>query len=81
MCENCFNKEIESFPSEEAWLEFDLELTKKLVSQKMKHAEFNHDGKRDKDDGEYFYECNSCHQKWKLRDTDYAMRGYFLKVK
>lgn len=81
MCENCFNKEIDSFSTEEGWLKFDLELTKKLGNQKMKHMKFNPDGARDKDDGEYIYECNFCHQKWKLKDPDHSFRGYFLKIK
>ncbi|WP_186755661.1 hypothetical protein [Echinicola salinicaeni] len=81
MCENCFKNEIDSFPTEESWIRFDLELTKKLGTQKIKHVQFKPDGVRDKDDGEYIYQCNSCHQKWKLKDPDYSFRGYFLKMK
>jgi len=81
MCNNCFETEYNSFPSEKEWLDFDLELTKKLGSNKMKNLDFKHDGKRDKDDGEYIYECLTCKQKWKLKDPDYSFRGYFLKTK
>lgn len=80
MCDNCFTIEYNSFLSEKEWLEFDLELTKKLGSNNLKNFEFNRDGKRDKDDGEYIYECMSCKQKWKLKDPDYSFRGYFLKT-
>jgi hypothetical protein len=79
MCNFCFEIEIESFQSEKDWLEFDLLLTKKLGNGIMKNIKFVHDGKRDKDDGEYIYVCLKCGQKWKLRDPDYSFRGYFLK--
>lgn len=81
MCDNCFEKEYNSFSSEKEWLDFDLELTKKLSSNNLINLEFNRDGKRHKDDGEYIYECNACKQKWRLKDPDYAFRGYFLKTK
>lgn len=80
MCSNCFETEYNSFPSEKEWLEFDLQLTRKLGSNKMKNLEFKRDGKRDKDDGKYIYECLTCKQKWKLKDPDYSFRGYFLKT-
>lgn len=79
MCKDCFNNEIKSFPSENEWPEFDLSLTKKLVSGKMKNIDFINDGKREKNDGEHVYVCQSCSQKWKLKDPDYSFRGYFLK--
>lgn len=81
MCYDCFDKEYTSFPSEKEWLEFDLDLTQKLGSNKMKNLEFKRDGIRDKDDGEYTYECLTCKQKWKLKDQDYSFKGYFLKIK
>ncbi len=80
MCNNCFIKEYSSFPTEKDWLDFDLELTKKLGNGEMRYTEFKADGKRDKDDGEYFYECLTCGQIWKMKDPDYSFRGYFLKV-
>lgn len=79
MCSDCFEQEIPSFPTENSWLEFDLELTKKLGSSKMQKTDFKPDGKRDKDDGEYIYKCNSCGQVWRLKDPDYSFRGYFLR--
>ena len=81
MCPDCFEKEFKSFPSEKEWQEFDLLLTKKLGSNKMIEIEFRADGKRDKDDGEYIYECLACREKWKLKEPDYSFRGYFLIAK
>ena len=68
MCPNCFENEFKSYPTERDWLEFDFSLTKKLGSNKMRNLEFRPDGQRDKDDGEYIYECMDCRQKWKLKD-------------
>jgi len=79
-CDTCFVNEYSLFDSEKKWLEFDLELTKKLGSDKMKYLKFKNDGKRDKDDGVNIYECTNCKQKWKLRDPDYSDRGYFKKI-
>jgi len=80
-CNNCFEREYKSFQSEKEWLAFDIELTKKLGSNKIKNIEFSQDGVRNKDKGEYIYECLACKQKWKLKDPDYSFRGYFLKTK
>jgi len=55
MCNNCFEKEYNSFLSEKDWLDVDMELTKKLGSNKMKNLEFKLDSKRDIDDREYIY--------------------------
>ena len=74
MCNNCFDTEISSFPTENGWIEFDLELTKKLVAKKMRHVKANPDGVN-------IYECNSCNEIWKLSDPDYSYRGYFLKTR
>jgi hypothetical protein len=74
MCEDCFDSEITSFHTEKGWLEFDLNLSKKLGSNQMKHIEI-------KTDGINIYECNTCSQLWKLWDPDYSDRGYFLKTK
>lgn len=80
MCPNCFLTEIDNFPTEKDWLKFDLELTKKLSSKKMKHKNFKSDGISNKDDGEYFYECLNCLKIWKLKEPDYAFRGYFKEI-
>lgn len=80
MCDNCFTTEIQSFPDAKSWTTFDLELTKKLGQGKIKDVKFVHDGQRDKDDGQYIYECMTCGEKWKLKDPDNAFRGYFLKL-
>ena len=80
MCDNCFTTERKSFPDEKTWTSFDLKLTKKLGEGKMKNIKFVQDGQRDKDDGQYIYECLTCGEKWKLKDPDNAFRGYFLKL-
>lgn len=80
MCENCFMSEIKSFPDETSWTSFDLKLTTKLGQEKMKNTTFEHDEQRDKDDGQYIYECLTCEEKWKMKDPDNTFRGYFLKV-
>ena len=80
MCDNCFTAEIKFFPDETSWTSFDLELTKKLGQGKMKNTKFVHDGQRDKDNGQYIYECLACGEKWKMKDPDNAFRGYFLKL-
>jgi hypothetical protein len=80
MCNDCFIIEYKSFLSEKEWLDFDLKLTQKLSSGKMKYVKFIADWKRGKDDGEYIYFCQSCNQKWKLRDY-LDSSGYFIKSK
>ncbi|MEM1326092.1 MAG: hypothetical protein AAGI23_09070 [Bacteroidota bacterium] len=77
MCKHCFEEDIDSFPSEQFWLAFDLKLTQKLVAGKMKYIRFVSDGKLHKDDGYYLYQCLHCQQKWTLKDPDYSFRGYF----
>lgn len=79
MCKDCFIIEIESFHTEHVWLNFDLKLTQKLGSGKIKNTDFIRDCKRDKDDGEYIYICQTCNQKWRLREPNYPDRGYFVK--
>jgi hypothetical protein len=73
MCEDCFNREYLSFKSEDIWLEFDLQLVEKLGRGEMKYLS-------NTDEGEYFYKCQNCNQKWRLKDPDYSFRGYFLRV-
>ncbi len=34
MCDKCFNNEIESFPTEKDYIDFDFMFTKKLVNEK-----------------------------------------------
>lgn len=80
MCASCFLQDYDGFDSELIWVEFDLQLTKKLGREQMRFCEFKPDGVRDKDDGQYVYECVDCKQKWELKDPDHAMRGYFRKV-
>jgi hypothetical protein len=80
MCKDCFEYEIKSFQDKLSWDKFDLELTKKLGTGKLKQDKFVGDGQRDKDDGFYIYKCESCGQKWKLKDALYDLKGaYFQK--
>jgi hypothetical protein len=81
MCIECFEIEYKLFMTEKEWNTFDLLLTKKLSSNKMILVNFERDCKRNKDDGEYIYQCLTCNQRWKLKDPDNAFRGYFLKTK
>lgn len=79
MCDKCFNSDIDSFPSEADFLDFDFELTKKIANEKnMRMKEFvnlNSTGS-----GYYVYECLACGQLWKLSTPDYSDRGYFLQL-
>ena len=76
MCDNCFTSERNSFPDEDAWTSFDLELTKKLGQGMMKNIKFVPEGQRDI----YIYQCLMCGEKWKMKHPDNAFRGYFLKL-
>ena len=76
MCPQCFESEFESFLTETEWLDFDLALSKKLVSGIMKYVGSKSDGQRHIDD--YYYECLTCDQQWKLKVPEYSLRGHFL---
>lgn len=78
MCENCFKDEIKYFLTKEEWDQFDLDLTRKLGSGKLKQVGFKPDRERDKDDGVYFYQCHSCGQKWMLKDALFDLEGAYL---
>jgi hypothetical protein len=87
MCDKCFNNEIESFPTEKDYLDFDLILTKKLANEKtVKHIQFVKTLEKQIDSRDYevsgynVYECIYCGQLWALRDRDNSDRGYFKKV-
>ncbi len=71
MCNSCFENEYNSFKTEKEWLDFDLQLVKKLGSGKMEH--------QGQVSGEYHYKCLSCLENWKLKDPDHGFRGYFKK--
>jgi hypothetical protein len=79
MCNDCFQTEFSSFPSESGWLEFDLELTKKLGANKIQPTSLDSDVEPLEGKAPHIYLCLSCGQKWGLRDPDYADRGFFLK--
>ncbi|MBV6639416.1 MAG: hypothetical protein KI791_01805 [Cyclobacteriaceae bacterium] len=76
-CQTCFHAEINRFINQRTWLEFDLELTKKLGKGDMKHVITVHDGIPDKDGEFTIYECSNCETKWKLKEPDERGNGYF----
>ena len=87
MCDKCFNNEIESFPSQTDYIDFDLILTKKLANEKtvkhirfVKTSEIQIDTRDYEDLGYNVYECTHCGQLWGLRDPDNSDRGYFKKI-
>jgi hypothetical protein len=75
MCPYCFEIEFPSFPTNQEWMDFDILLSLKLNSHKLKFVSDESNGA-----GEYTYECLSCKQKWKLHDPDRNDRGSFLAV-
>lgn len=80
MCDKCFKTEIESFPTEKDFEEFDLVLTKKIANDKsIKMGKFVNIA--EKANGYQIYECIVCGQLWKLSIPDYSIRGYFLRFK
>jgi len=76
-CTDCFTSEISEFLDQQTWLEFDLELTKRLGRNQMTAVKFIHDGIPDKDGGLDIYVCQSCQTKWKLREPFDRGIGYF----
>ncbi|MFY0608599.1 MAG: hypothetical protein JXR10_17915 [Cyclobacteriaceae bacterium] len=76
-CASCFKSKISEFIDERTWLEFDLELTKRLGNGRMQHVKSVHDGIPDMD-GEYtIYQCMNCKTKWKLKEPYDRGGGYF----
>lgn len=73
MCEKCFNKEYESFPSLKSFEEFQFEFDK-LDKNKFLHI-------RNGNLKFYFneFECKNCNEVWWISDPDNAWRGYCLK--
>jgi hypothetical protein len=74
MCESCFDNNRESFASEKEYKDFDRILTEKLGNGDMQFIEAL------EDDGEFLYVCSSCDQKWKLKDPDGGVGGYFIRA-
>ncbi len=60
MCPECFKYEILYFQSEDEWLKFNLGLTQKLFSSKMKFVKLEQ-GKDNR--VEHVYQCQTCNQK------------------
>lgn len=73
MCNDCFESN-RSFETEQEWKDFDEQLTEKLGAGHMQFIEAL------EDDGEFMYVCSSCDQKWKLKDSDGGVGGYFMRV-
>ena len=76
MCKNCDFKHIYEFESETSWIEFDLDFTKKFITQltllnanKLNPASYR---------SYSLYKCNSCGDLWAYSDPDNAWRGFFL---
>jgi hypothetical protein len=83
MCPSCFEIEFPSFATHTEWTDFDVLLSLKLNSHKMKCVEEPVDPSttlRVTKTGEYTYECLSCKQKWKLHDPDRDSRGSFIAL-
>ena len=79
MCDNCFNAEIKSFPTQANFEEFDLVLTKKISNDKsIVMGEFVNTAW--KDFGYQIYECVVCGKLRKLSTPDYSDRGCCLRV-
>lgn len=79
MCENCDTIEIIKFQDSDSWDRFDFDLSKKLVTEKMKYLK--NDEKVYKDKSLSIYQCSSCSQKWLLKaPSDYFGGGYFIKA-
>lgn len=79
--------EIDSFPTEKDYLDFDFILTKKLFNEKIiRHVSFVKTGELKIDSRDYedlgcqLYECTECGQLWALRDPDHSNRGFFIRT-
>lgn len=79
-CSSCFKSKISEFTDERTWLEFDLELTKKLGKDQIKQIKSVHDGIPDKDGEFTIYLCSNCGSKWKLKEPYDRGGGYFKLV-
>src|SRR4051794_28345933 len=73
MCEKCFNKEFESFPSLESFEEFQFEFAKLDEANFLYIRNGNF---------EFYYnvfECENCNEVWWISEPDCNWRGYCLK--
>lgn len=79
MCEKCFEKEIESFSSEDYFKQFEIVLEQKLQQtdglfffrQSSDSDLLNHT----------IYSCRSCSSKWYFQVPDGLVSGFFLHEK
>ena len=78
MCDNCFEKEISKFNSYKEFDSFDLELTKKVSTDKLTIIE-DSPNERGVFPNYTIYKCQSCLTTWYLSEPDHAWRGFFLK--
>lgn len=79
MCEDCFEKNIMSFPSQEDYDNFINTLDEKIKVKKMR---LNNSLETTNNimgiDFRTYATCNSCGENWVLETPSYANRGYFL---
>ena len=80
MCDNCFPTEIDFFKDKADWTSFDNEIKRKREQGQIKYLKLIPDSFRDKDDVEYIYECESCRQKWRVREPWKDKDGYLLRL-
>ena len=77
MCNDCFNKEILAFDSEQEFIDFETELSKKLVnSNTMQWLDEPNLIEGFRCDGPY--QCFTCNTKWIVSSPDYSSRGYLI---
>jgi hypothetical protein len=73
MCEKCFYKEYENFPSPESFGEFQ------SVLDKLDRKKFVHIGNGNFKFHYDVFECKNCNEIWWISGPDNAWRGYCLK--
>lgn len=79
MCEECFENNIMSFPTQDDYDNFMKILDEKI---KVKKMSLNNSLENTNNimgiDFRSYVRCNSCGENWVLETPDYSNRGYFL---
>ena len=78
MCEDCFDKEISKFNSQEDFDNFQRLIDIKINEEKLRAIR---DENQQNWDFKLIYQCISCKEEWILSIPDNAWRGYFLTKK
>jgi hypothetical protein len=79
MCEDCFEKNMMGFPSQEDFDHFTQILDEKIKTKKMKFNPLTENVINVLDiDYRIYATCNSCNENWFLEIPNNANRGYFL---